>query len=352
MKNRFQKNNWYSKNLKLIILIIYVIIFVSISCFIIYKGSRIIKTKEEVYVNNSNIDYFVYLKENDYFDVPYLNKGEKYIASLIDRVNIKYNYNLTSYDVMSGQYTYNLIATLVVTEKDKDDVLWQNNYNLSNKQTVSFENQKSIEINDEVNINYDYYNDVVAAFKKDYGVAIDANLLVKLVVDTNVKYENDSFTITQEPFVNIPLSEQTLEIDFSVADNDVNTKTVTYIKNPKLHYTLVALGIAFLIVYLVLGIKVLISIIKSIMNQDKYDLYLRKIFSNYDQIIINVSKLPDLKNVDVLDVASFEELVDAQNEIHKPIIFNEIKKGKKAVFVLLDDKRGYRHTVLSSDYTK
>lgn len=349
MNNRFKQDNFFSKNYKLFLLAIYVIIFVALSCFIIYKGVDIIKTKDEVYTNNSYIDYYVFLKENNYFETPYLNKGEKYIASLIDTIKIKYNYNLSAEDAMNGDYTYNLVATLIVTEKDKDDILWQTDYDLSNKQKISFENQKSIEVNDEVNINYDYYNNIVASFKKDYGVAIDANLLVKLVVNTNINYENDSFTITQEPLVNIPLSEQTLEIDFTVADNDVNTNTVTYVKNPTLHYALMGIGVIFLIIYLILGIKVLIMLIKSIKNQDKYELYLRKIFSNYDQIIINVSKLPDLKSIDILDVSNFEELVDAQNEIHKPIIFNEIEKGKKAVFLLLDDKRGFRFTVLSSN---
>lgn len=352
MNNRFKKSNWYARNSKLIFLVIYVIVFVSLSVLILYKGFDIIKTKDVVYVNNSSIDYFVYLKENNYFDVPYLNKGEKYIASLIDKVNIKYNYNLSSEDKMNGSYTYNLVATLLVTEQGKDDVLWENNYDLSNKKTVSFEEQNTIEINEEVNINYDYYNDIVASFKKDYGVAIDANLLVKLVVNTNLDYENDSFVIEQEPLVNIPLSEQTLEIDFSVVEDDINTNTVTYTKYPALNYFLIVVGIIFLIIYLILGIKVLFKIVKSIKKRDKYDLYLRKIFSNYDQIIINSSKVPDLENVDILEVSSFEELVDAQNEIHKPIIFNEIKKGKVAVFILVDDNHAYSYTVLSRDLNK
>lgn len=352
MNNRFKKNNWFARNSKLIFLVIYVIVFVSLSVLILYKGFDIIKTKNVVYVNNSSIDYFVYLKENNYFDVPYLNKGEKYIASLIDKVNIKYNYNLSSEDKMNGSYTYNLVATLLVTEQGKDDVLWKNNYDLSNKETVNFEEQNTIEVNQDVNINYDYYNDIVASFKKDYGVAIDANLLVKLVVNTNLDYENDSFVIEQEPLVNIPLSEQTLEIDFSVVEDDINTNTVTYTKYPALNYFLIVIGIIFLIIYLILGIKVLFKIIRAIKKRDKYDLYLRKIFSNYDQIIINSSKVPDLENVDILEVSSFEELVDAQNEIHKPIIFNEIKKGKEAVFILVDDKRAYFYTVLSSDFKK
>lgn len=352
MNNRFKKNKWYQRNSKLIILVIYVIIFISLSVLIIYKGLDIIKTRDIEYVNNSKINYLVYLKENNYFSKPYLEQGEKYIASLIDKINIKYNYNLSSDEVMSGDYNYHLAATLVVTEKDKDDVLWESDYDLTNEEVVNFENQKSIEINKEVNINYDYYNDIVSSFKKDYGVAVDANLLVKLIVNTNLDYDSDSFTIKEEPLVNIPLSEQTIEIDIKVVENDVNTKTITYTKYPTLNYALIILGIVFLIIYLILGIKVLKKIIKAVKTRDKYDIYLRKIFSNYDQIIISASRLPDLSNVDILDVSNFEELVDAQNEIHKPIIFVEEKKGKMAVFTLIDDAHAYTYTVKSSDFEK
>ena len=93
-------------------------------------------------------------------------------------------------------------------------------------------------------------------------------------------------------------------------------------------------------------------LINSIKNQNKYEVRLRKIFSDYDQIITSVTKLPDLKKIDVLNVLSFEELVDAQNELHKPIIFIEVKKGKEAVFLIIDDKHGYRYKILAGDNAK
>lgn len=352
MNNRFKQGNWATQNLRLIFLIIYVIIFVSLSCFIIYKGQDMVKSKKIDYTNNSTIDYFVYLKENNYFDKPYLNKGEKYIASLIDKIRIEYNYNLSSAEEMTGDYKYNLVATLIITESGKDSILWKNDYNLSTPQTISFNNQKTIEINDDVEINYDYYNSVVSSFKKDYGVAIDANLLVKLVTDTNIDYNNEKYNIKKEPLVNIPLSEQTLEIDISIDENDINTNTFTYVDNPRLHYVLIALGIVFLIIYIIVGIRIIFMLINSIKNQNKYEVRLRKIFSDYDQIITSVTKLPDLKKIDVLNVLSFEELVDAQNELHKPIIFTEVKKGKEAVFLIIDDKHGYRYKILAGDNAK
>ena len=352
MNNRFKNNKWYQRNIKLIILILYVLIFSSISVLIVIKGFDIIKTKDINYISNSNVNYKVYLKENDYFDKPYLEQGGKYIASLIDNVNVDYKYILNSDENMSGIYSYKVVGKLVVTESGKDNVLWDNNYDLSNENKVNFQNQKTIEISDNISVNYDFFNEIVASFKRDYGVAIDANLIVKLNVDTNIKYDNDEFNIESEPYINIPLSEQTIDIDIVTSENDVNTKTVTYTKHPTLNYFLIAAGILFLIIYFTIGIIVLIRIIKLYKSRNKYEIFIRKIFSNYDQIIICSNKKPDINNANCINVFTFEELVDAQNEVHKPIIFYEEKKGKVSVFTLIDNKQVYKYTVKSSDLEK
>ena len=44
------------------------------------------------YVENSSIDYKVYLKKNNYFDTPFLEKNKVYITSLIDYIDIDFSY--------------------------------------------------------------------------------------------------------------------------------------------------------------------------------------------------------------------------------------------------------------------
>ena len=51
-------------------------------------------TKEEGkvtrYSENGNLDYKVYLKENEFYENPYLGKNMYYIASLIKNINVYY----------------------------------------------------------------------------------------------------------------------------------------------------------------------------------------------------------------------------------------------------------------------
>lgn len=350
MENRFKNNKIYQRYSRYIILGIFVIFFLSISAFIIYKGLDIVKSRDVTYVNNSDIDYSVYLKDNDYFGVPYLGKGEKYISSLIDKIDINYNYVLSSEEEMKGSYTYNIVASLVVKEQNKDDILWKKDFDLTNKETVKFSKQKTIGVESEVNINYDYYNEMASQFKKDYGVLTDSFLYVNLVIDTSLDFGGDGFDIEQSPYLVIPLGEKTIEIEEKVAKDDINSKTVSYTKYPLLNYTLLVLGIIFLLIYLYLGITVIIRFVKAIKNRSKYDAFIRKLFGNYDQIIVSTSKLPDLDGVDVMEVPTFDDLVDAQMEVHKPIVFNELKKNKLATFLLVDGKHAYSYSVRAEDF--
>ena len=65
----------------------------------------------------SKVNYKVFLKENDYFTDKYLGEGETYITSLIDYININYNYAIKFSEKVSGDYTYNIVATILANKK-------------------------------------------------------------------------------------------------------------------------------------------------------------------------------------------------------------------------------------------
>lgn len=352
MYNRFKSNRIYKKYARFIMFFLFVILFVSLSIFIIYKGLDIVKQKDIYYLDNSTIDYNVYLKDNDYYETNYLEKDHKYLASLIDKIVIDYNYDLSSDDAMKGNYSYYFALSLVVKEQNKNDILWKKDYNLTEKKELNFENQNKISINDNISIDYGYYNNLAAQFKKDYGVLTDSFIYVKLIINTQIVQNSDKYEIEKAPYLIIPLGEKTVEFEEHNIVNDVSSKAITYTKYPVLNYIILVFGIIFLIIYLYLGIKVIKLFIRSIKNRNKYEEFIRKIFSNYDQIIVNVSKLPNLNGIDVMDVSSFEELVDAQLEIHKPIVFSEISTRRSAVFILIDDKQAYRYIVRAEDFKK
>lgn len=74
-------------------------------------------------------------------------------------------------------------------------------------------------------------------------------------------------------------------------------------------------------------------------TKDIYSIYkneLKRIQNTYDSILVKSNTLPELKNHNIIKVASMEDLVYAQMLIKKPIYFYE--EEKNCSFVLIDDK--------------
>ena len=79
-----------------------------------------------------------------------------------------------------------------------------------------------------------------------------------------------------------------------------------------------------------------------------YDLTLAKILREYDRVIVNSKKIVNMDG-EVIDVKSFNELLDVRDNIEKPIIFSEIHKGLKSVFIVKTSNETYRYILKLAD---
>ena len=96
-------------------------------------------------------------------------------------------------------------------------------------------------------------------------------------------------------------------------------------------------------------ISIIIIIIRK-KNYEKnyeYELKLKKILTTYDSIIVNIKILPDIRKYNVINVESFEELIDAHSEVRMPI--NYYHTNKTAVFLLFNEATVWRYTVKKND---
>jgi hypothetical protein len=70
------------------------------------------------YMEQSEVDYRVLLKENDFYDEPYAEEGKAYVTALIDRVETDFAYEmLMGSDNVSFEYAYRVDAVLQITDK-------------------------------------------------------------------------------------------------------------------------------------------------------------------------------------------------------------------------------------------
>ena len=91
------------KDFKLIAFVLTAIILIVFGVFLFNKSLNNYSQDKVSYAENSSVDYKVYLKDNSYFDTPYLDEDKVYITSLIDYLDINFSYDMKLDDKRSGK---------------------------------------------------------------------------------------------------------------------------------------------------------------------------------------------------------------------------------------------------------
>lgn len=338
---------------KTFVLYILVLCLGCFSVLIFVRGLRAKSEHEYVYSNKDNIDYKVYLKDNDFFGEEYLPKGGKYIASLIDKIDINFIHSMNSEDIVSGSSNYYVTVTMEAREKGKEVIIWSKEETILEKNNYSFKYKDNFSISPNVSINYDKYNSIMNQFKETYGVNIDATLVVTLHTTTNInhKMRKEDIVDNSVATINIPLIDQTIDISMDYKDVDTKTNTIVYYNKPFIHYVLVVCGVILFIYYLYLSYGILALMFDVYNNRDRYKNRISKIFANYDQVIVKVDKLPNISGKSVLNVKTFDDLLDAQNELREPILYNEIVSKQESRFLIVKDDRAFMYKIKYTDFS-
>ena len=322
------------------LLIFFPFLFI-VGLLLIYLGFQNKKTVQVNYVENNNITYNVYLKENTFFDTPYLTEGKTYIASLIDYIDIHYHYDIKYDMIFSGKTTYKLVAVVSANKVDSEGYYWQKEYDLSDEEEVKTTNNDRLIIDDTVKVKYSTYNDILDKFKREYNINTSGEIKVYMRINGSYKFSNLNKTVNNNSELNIsvPLLQQALDVSINKdVKNDRDTVSfVETFKNPK-YFILKILGL-LIALYSVLGFLKATRIVRKIKDHNQYALELENILSKYDSIIANVKKLPSLTGFKIIEISTFEELLDVYNEVRMPINCYRTKSESK--FVIINDETAW-----------
>lgn len=352
--NSKNKNKIYlSYNIRLLINILGIFIF-TLLFIILFISSISIKARSNVlYKQTSNLDYKVYLKSNDYYKEPYLQKNMQYIASLIDNIAVTFNYNFDVNQNIDYKYTFYVQSDIVITSsEDKSKIIYSKTDKLTQPSTIIKENSNGFNISQNVNINYDEYNELVKGFKSSYAINADSNLILSLFIEIEDEKGNKIKSLDKDAIrLTIPLTEQM--IDISMDSNEINnSNNVNIYKDFSISNKIIfSFAIISLIISLVFIIRLMLFLKKTSLKKTIYDITLSKILREYDRVIVNSKKIVDL-NQDVIDVKNFNELLDVRDNLEKPIIFSEVHKGQKSVFVVKTPNETYRYILKHVDLEK
>ncbi len=303
---------------------------------------------------NNSISYKVYLKENNFFEEPYLEEGRTYIASLIDYIDVNFNYSM-KYDIpVNGNYDYKYIAVVSANKKNSSGYYWQKEYDLSEEKHLDLNDSTAVSMGDRIKVDYDKYNTILGEFKKEYGVNTDGELKVVMRVTNKATFEeiDKPLEVDSEISLSIPLMEQALEL--SINKDDANAKSVIEVEdryNSIEHVMFKILGF-FLVLLSIIGFIDALRYNRKFKKKNEYELALDKILKNYDSIIANVSDLSNVEELKQIKVKEFQELLDVYNEVRMPINYYQDKSKAESTFAIINDGIAWIYVLKKDDFTK
>lgn len=289
------------------------------------------------YTENSNVDYKVYLKENEFYSNDYVEKDKQYIASLIDYIVADFNYELEIYEKdIEYDYKYRIDAEVNVAERDTSKSIYSFEEELVKEKSFSHNSNSEAKINEKINIDYNKYNDLIKKFVSVYEInesecTLTINMCISIngTTDNFTRDESDEYIVSLE----IPLTTKTMAINLN--SNLVGCEE-TLIACETKEFCWLKVIIAFAVLLeIMLIIKLIRYITKSRTPEDAYKLELTRILNNYGSYIQKVSGMLDFERYQIMKIETFNDLLEIRDTIQEPIMMYEVKNEKKAYFMTL-----------------
>lgn len=321
---------------------------------LVLKGSMYTKEESIIGYNEvGNIDYKVFLKENNYYKEQYLGKDMQYVASIIKNVVPTFTYEMHSEEEMEYTYNYKVSADLIISDPNDNNKVLYKRPSLLVKDTKEKVTGGSFRVDQDVSINYDEYNNYVNAFKKEYALSVNSKLVLTFNIDVTGKSPalKEDFKKSSKLVIAIPMSEQTINIGIDTSDiNNSGTLERNYMSQIKKPVALV-LGIIVGLLSLALLYIVIYNFLTNRSKTDVYKATIKSILREYDRAIVS-SKTADTideSKYNVIEVPRIEELLDAHDSTGKPILYNEDTENNISTFIIVSDEILYKYRVVKKE---
>lgn len=332
------------KNQKYLYVIPTIVIIVGL--LLVYSYYILSKGREIEYRENSNIDYSVCLKENQFYDNKCVSKGNQYVASLIDYIPANFNYRLDFLNSgVEYVYNYSIIAEFNVLDNENDKVLY------TKEEVLYVSDDKTsnggININYNLNIDYNKYNNLLNNFISVYDLNQTKNTL-KVSMDVNVKNkDNQNIDFSQvnaskATSITIPLTTKTVNIDIS--GTTLNTDNDKIVIKPDRSYALIlVIGITLLATGVITIILFSYLIKKNKTVREIYEERIKKITLAYDSYIQKITGDYPIGASQICKVSTFRDMIEIKESSEKPLLMLE-NKEKTGTFFLIPVGEGVIYT--------
>ncbi len=333
-----------SKKVLRIIAIVFLLILIGITSFFGYyfynmKGIDL-KAGALTMNEKSALAYHVKLKNSDY----YKKESTSYLTDFIDEITASYNYSTTFSHKVKGEYSYYVEGTLRTSVENENQGILNRDIYKSEVKKKEIEGN-ILNISDDFLIDVEQYKKMYDELVSNYHLNLKGDLFFHVVITYNVFDEQISKSVNQkaELTLEFPIDGETTTIKTSPEKENVFRE---YKESPSEHdsiYFVIALeffGAGFLF-----SLIILLLVIEVAHTDTEYEKIIHHYLKKYDSLIVELKSLPNLADIEVLFVKTFDDLVDAANQLSLPINYINITKKHESIFLVILDEQCYAYKI-------
>ncbi len=339
---RVKKRPYFGFKARVFFFFIVALLFFVGGCYFLVESVDKSKSDKVTYDEVSSTAYQVCMKNASHYQDTCQKEGRAYISEVANTIESTFKYNVNISDEIEYNVKYYIEAKTSIFDKDDSTkLLYSSAENLVDNTPLSGVGNK-ISILEDIKIPYKKYNDFVLSYKSKYAINADAKLDVNLYLVEDGKSRKISG-------LSMDLGSKTFSIKKA---NTTNIKKVVDLENnswDEYNTVCFVVGVILLLCSLFVIIKLSSFVNKVINNKSKYQRILQTILREYDRIIVDTKDgyiVPEDKVI--LELDSFNELVDARDTLGKPIVYERVNDVKSQFFVE-DDNKVYKFTLKEAD---
>lgn len=338
-----------------------IVIFIAIITFIVslniltefFSNKKKVESVKYVYGIQNDLDYKVYMFDNNFFDETYLDMNKNYMSKLVNTINFNYNNILTISKISNIEYDYTVNATIKAETKEQtdyyDSVVWTKKYTLIPTKYGKINEQTENNIDIPIVIDYQVYRQLVSEFQNQMRLDVDSYLDIQIIINYKFYVDGDKVNKTENAHIKVPLSGQTFKIK---SDYQKQTEETVYNEIEIEKNSIKLLGGIILFVSSLFCCIVLIAILIKDTKKAEYIIKLNKILKNYGDIMARVRKLPSIEGKEIYELDDFSDLINIEEELKIPIIYYEKKVNKEGWFLIIHFDIVYRFILREKENIK
>lgn len=328
------------------------LIFVFFGVFLIGLGSALMnmRLQDETLVDSTikplsyNIQQSVntqpHYKQTSFFSKTPDATNTAFITGITDAIEAQFNYTFTTDETTDLSYRHQTIASiraLYGTDRGTEGAMstvWSKQFVLS-EPVVGKRSDRTLSLNPIVRIPFAEYKKQMEQFRNTFSTPTTGEMIVTHTVQLTGNVNGAQIKETKISTVSAPLDQQVYEL---TSQFEKTTKKEVIPENKKASGSLVSkLELPAAIALIVAGLACTIYGFRKQKIKSPHQRELEKIYRYHDGIIIRAKHPPELENKNIVNIKSFDDMLNLEEELKTPIIASKISDYTTHFFITRDD---------------